>query len=69
LAWPRAGFGPGARELKKFLFLLSELVWLVLNFKNSYLYAHSSKNYEISSVGLISKTETFSSSQFLLKHE
>jgi hypothetical protein len=53
--WPRphANFGSVAQEFKKFLFLLFELVRIVLNFRNSYLSTHSSKNDEISFVGFV----------------
>jgi hypothetical protein len=49
---PVPSFGPVAREFKKFLFFFGS-VWIVSNFKNSYLFAQSSKNYEISFVGFL----------------
>jgi hypothetical protein len=42
-----------AWEFKKIPFPLSELVWIVSNFGNSYLSAWSSKNYETNSIVFI----------------
>jgi hypothetical protein len=50
---PISSFGLVAQEFKKFIFLFSGLVWIVSNFKNSYLSAQSSIKYETSSFGLV----------------
>jgi hypothetical protein len=42
-----------AWEFKKIPFPLSELIWIVSNFGNSYLSAWSSKNYETNSIVFI----------------
>jgi hypothetical protein len=50
---PHADFGPVDRELKKILFYFLFGFKLNSNFKILYLNIQSSKNYEISSIGVI----------------
>jgi hypothetical protein len=74
----RPTFGPWDEWKRKSFILVLNQLKTDSNFQNSHLSAHSFKNYEISSVGLvfmiypiklIRKIETFYLSQFLFKLE